>query len=84
MGSALWLEAVKDKKISKNTLHTYADSNKNLGILSYDDILKYMEIGHKRFYFRPKYIANQIFKSLKRGDINTVLHGLSLQTNFLK
>jgi len=84
MGSALWLKAVKDNIISKNDLYTPADSNRNLGILSRDEILKYVVKSHKRFYYRPRYIVNQFFKTLARGDLNMVLHGLSLQSRFLK
>ena len=84
MGSALWFEAVKDNIISENDIYTLADSNRNLGNLSRDELRKYVVLGHKRFYYRPRYIANEVFKTLVRGDLNMLLYGLSLQTRFMK
>lgn len=84
MGSALWLEAVKDKKISNDEYCVFADSNKGLGILSSEEIEKYIRIGFRRFYFRPKYMADQVIGALKRGDLNIIIYGLGLQITYLK
>lgn len=84
MGSTLYLEAVKDKKVSKDEYCVFADSNKNLGILSSDEIEKYIRIAFRRFYFRPKYLLDQALGALKRGDFNIIIYGLGLQITYLK
>ncbi len=84
MGSPLWFEAVKDKKISEDEFCVLADSNRGLGNLGLDEIEKYVRIAFRRFYFRPTYIINQAFKNFKRGDLNNILYGTGLIIYLMK
>ena len=84
MGSSLWIEAVKDKKISENEYCVLADSSRDLGNLSLGEIQKYVWIASSRFYGRPTYLVNQAFRVLVRGDLNMIMYGLGLQFTIFK
>ena len=84
MGSPLWIEAVKDKKISENEYCVLADSSRDLGNLSLGEIQKYVWIASSRFYGRPTYLVNQAFRVLVRGDLNMIMYGLGLQFSIFK
>ena len=68
MGSDLWFEAVKDKKISTNEYQVIADSHRGLGNFSAEQLNEYSKNAFKRFYLRPKYMLGQIHKALLQKD----------------
>ncbi len=78
LGSELWVEAVKSKKISKDMDVAFADSEKGLGNLTYEELLDYTVIAFQRFYYRPSYVLAQIYRSIKRNDYSLLLYGLKL------
>jgi magnesium-protoporphyrin IX monomethyl ester (oxidative) cyclase len=84
MGSPLWFEAVKDKKISEDEYCVFADSNRGLGNLSLYDIKEYVRKAYGQFYFRPSYLINQTMKNLPKGNINTILYGMGLIKYLMK
>jgi anaerobic magnesium-protoporphyrin IX monomethyl ester cyclase len=69
MGSDLWLEAVKDKKISKNEYHVDANSKRGLGNFTEEELKEYSNKAFRRFYLRPNYLLSQIQKALLHKDI---------------
>ena len=73
LGSELWVEAVKSKKISKDMYVAFADSEKGLGNLTYKELLDYTVIAFQRFYYRPSYVLAQIYRSIKRNDYSLLL-----------
>ena len=70
MGSVLWFEAVKDKKISKNEYQVTADSNKELGNFTAEKLNEYSKNAFRRFYLRPNYLLGQIQKALLQKDFD--------------
>ncbi|KYK25322.1 hypothetical protein AYK24_05120 [Thermoplasmatales archaeon SG8-52-4] len=75
-GSELWDEAVNSKIISKDMSLVYCGSDKGLGKLSYDEIVYYISLAYKRFYYNPNYIISQIFRGITRNDYSLLIHGL--------
>lgn len=75
-GSQLWNDAVESNKISKDTFSVYADSEKGLGNLTRKELKEYSNIAFQRFYHRPAYFFNQIYRSMLRNDYNLLVIGL--------
>lgn len=83
MGSDLWVEEVKNKKISKNEYLVDLDINKGLGNFTPTELKNLVDKAYRRFYLRPRHIINQIFESLKRGKITTIKNDLLFMTKFM-
>jgi radical SAM superfamily enzyme YgiQ (UPF0313 family) len=75
-GSQLWNEAVESNKISKDTFSVFAGSEKGLGNLTGKELKEYSNIAFQRFYLRPVYFFNQIYRSVLRNDYNLLIIGL--------
>jgi magnesium-protoporphyrin IX monomethyl ester (oxidative) cyclase len=84
MGSSLWNEAVKNKKISPNQYEILASSSNNLGNFSEDELIDFTTNAFKSFYFRPSFVLEQIFKTLERKDYNLFINGLKFLVLFNK
>ena len=80
MGSDLWSEAVKNKKISKDEFLVPADSNRDLGNFTTESLYEYTSRAYKHFYLRPKYILDQIFRDLLQKDIRSLRSGIRFLT----
>lgn len=63
IGSELWLEAVKNKKISKEELYVTADSQRDLGNFTPKELNKYIKKAYRHFYFNPNYIQRLFLKT---------------------
>jgi anaerobic magnesium-protoporphyrin IX monomethyl ester cyclase len=74
-GSQLWIEAVKNNKISGDKYIVLADSQKDLGNFSVKELISYVTKCYKKFYFRPSYILKQIYRSILRNDLNFLNNG---------
>ena len=59
---------IKTKDWSRYNFHT-ASKVYDHPNLSWKTLEKYYDKFHKRFYFRPSYIANRLFRSIKKGEI---------------
>jgi anaerobic magnesium-protoporphyrin IX monomethyl ester cyclase len=75
-GSQLWDEAVKSKKITEDVSLIFAGSEDGLGKLSREEIFKYINLGYKRFYYRPSYLLGQMYRGVTRNDYSLLMHGL--------
>ena len=74
-GSDLWNEAVENGNIDENE-ETLADIRLGLGNFTSDELESLCKDATKKFYFRPKYISNQIIKSIIEKDLNYLKFGL--------
>lgn len=70
VGSELWKEALKKNKVSKDEYTVPADSKRDLGNFTYEELLDYSKKATSSFYLRPKYLFDQIFRALSTGDIS--------------
>ncbi|MCX6667461.1 MAG: radical SAM protein [Euryarchaeota archaeon] len=70
VGSELWNEALKQNKVSKDEYAVPADSRRDLGNFTYEELQEYSEKATSRFYLRPQYLLGQIYRALSSGDIN--------------
>ena len=78
MGSPLWVEAVKNKKIAEDEYMVPADSRRDLGNFTYEELHGYLQQAFRRFYLRPNYILRQISKCISRKDFSIVINGLKV------
>jgi radical SAM superfamily enzyme YgiQ (UPF0313 family) len=74
-GSDLWNEAVENGNIDED-VDTLADIRLGLGNFTSDELEALCKDATKKFYFRPKYISNQIIKSIIEKDLNYLKVGL--------
>jgi len=79
-GSQLWDEAVKDKKIPKDTndIFYFADSEHGLGNFTKKELMDFTLDAFQRFYYRPTYMISQVFRNLSRNDFTLLYSGLKL------
>ena len=84
MGSSLWAEAVKNKKISHNQHEILADSVHNLSNFTEEELIQYTINAFRTFYFRPNFVLEQVFKTLLRKDYNLFINGLKFLIFFNK
>ncbi len=59
---------LKTKDWSKYNFHT-ASRVYNHPTLDWETLGKYYDKFHKKFYFRPSYIINRLFRSIKKGEL---------------
>jgi radical SAM superfamily enzyme YgiQ (UPF0313 family) len=71
-GSPLWEEAIKYGKITRNEYLVFADSARNLGNFTKEEIDVYAQRAHREFYLRGKYIADQIIQGFRKRDFRLV------------
>ncbi len=74
-GSQLWNEAVENGKISSDMFMVLADSSKNLGNFTREELTEYTIKALKTFYFRPTYLFRQIYRNILRNDYSLVFNG---------
>lgn len=84
MGSSLWTEAVKNKKIKPDQYEVLADSNHNLSNFTADELIQYTSNAFTTFYFRPGYIFKQTLKTLIRKDYKFIKYGIKYFISFNK
>ncbi len=82
MGSSLWVEAVKDKKIKPDQYEVLADKSHNLSNFTEDELINYTAKAFTSFYFRPNYMFEQFFKTLLRKDFSLFRNGLKYLFSF--
>jgi len=68
IGSDLWEEAVKNKKISKDDISVKTDSHLGLGNFTLEELEKYVKKAYRRFYLNPKYISRLLYGTLSHKD----------------
>ena len=68
VGSELWNDAVKNKKIMDDEYVVIADSKKQLSQLTKEEIISFCKKGERLFYIRPKFLVNLIHFSLQQHD----------------
>ena len=77
-GSELWCKAVKEEKISEYEYSVYADSKRNLGLYTYEELTRICNKAHREFYMRLSFILRLFIKSLKNDDFGFLQSYLSL------
>jgi len=77
-GSDLWNEAVENGSINKDeSLAKWADSNNGLGNFTRDELEKMCKEAVRKFYFRPSYVARQIYRSILRKNFGVLRAGMN-------
>jgi len=83
-GSDMWLKAVKEGKIALNEYEVHADSKRDLGLFTEQELLNYCEKGQMLFSFNPKYIFNLFRSSIEKNDFSLLHMYISIYLSFLK
>lgn len=78
MGSPLWLEAVKNKKIKADQYSVLSDSLYGLGNFTSNELYRYSKRAYNEFYIRPFYIINLIIKCFIKKNFEPLKKGLNL------
>lgn len=71
-GSPLWEEAIKQGKINRDEYLVFADSKRNLGNFTKEELDAYAQKAHKEFYIRLKYLTDQVVWSFRRWDFRLI------------
>ncbi|MCK5113085.1 MAG: radical SAM protein, partial [Thermoplasmatales archaeon] len=82
IGSDLWFEAVKNKKISMDEYFVPADSDRDLGNFTEEEINKYIKKASTRFYIRPNHIFGQIYRAFLQKDNNRLKNILKIAMSY--
>jgi len=69
-GSELWMEAVKDKKISEDEFSVKADSRRGLGHFTSEELSNHVRKAYRKFYFNPKYLSRLFNETYKQKDLD--------------
>lgn len=81
-GSQLWIDAVKNKKISEDEDGIYALSNRSLGNFNEGEADEFAAEAFRRFYFRPSFFFDQVRRAFIRKDFSLIKNGLGILTSF--
>ena len=69
-GSNLWNDAVKEGKISSDEYLCQADSQRNLGFFTKQQLRTYCYSAQRSFYFRLKFVFDLLKTCLKQNDFS--------------
>jgi anaerobic magnesium-protoporphyrin IX monomethyl ester cyclase len=77
-GSDLWFEAEKAGKINfnKNGYFIYADSSKDLGKFTKNELINFTREGYKRFYYNPSLWKRIIYRAMIKKEPQLFVIGL--------
>ena len=77
-GSDLWMEAVKNGKITEDDGYmVIADSKRGLGNFTTEELQNYCKDAFKKFYLRPDYLVKQFYRCITRGDFRLLRAGMN-------
>lgn len=65
-GSQLWEDAFNAGKIEENEMFIPCDQERGIGIFTPEEIRERLHFAFKSYYFSPKYIISQFFRSMFR------------------
>ena len=75
-GSELWKKAVEEQIISIDESIFLADKNKGLCNFTSTELQEFREEAFNRFFKRPGFLLNQLYRTLNRGDFNLLFNGM--------
>jgi len=79
-GSPLWLKAIEEGKIIPDEYSVIANSQRNLGMFTEEELKNYCMKAHRSFYFDPRYIIRQLFYAFKNRDFRFIKAGFKMFT----
>jgi anaerobic magnesium-protoporphyrin IX monomethyl ester cyclase len=71
-GSNLWENAVSDHIIDKNDNYKLVGSCNTRSFLTEEEISNFCRKAFKRFYYRPSYLLQEIFRCISRNDFTII------------
>jgi radical SAM superfamily enzyme YgiQ (UPF0313 family) len=77
VGSEIWCNAVKEKKISEDDYLVLADSKRGLALFKEQEIAQYCVKARRDYYTRPTFMLRLLIKSLKNNDFGFIQSYLS-------
>ncbi len=79
-GAELYSQAVSDGKISKDEWAVRVDVKRKLGLLRQDEVDASIRNAYRRFYIRPSYVAGQLVRALRQGDLDRLRNTIRIAT----
>jgi anaerobic magnesium-protoporphyrin IX monomethyl ester cyclase len=79
-GSPLWSKAVDDGIIKQDEYSVTANSQRNLGLFTEEELKNYCIKAYRNFYFNPRYILRQLLYALKNKNFRFIKAGLNMFT----
>jgi radical SAM superfamily enzyme YgiQ (UPF0313 family) len=76
MGAPLWVEAVKDNKISSDEFLVSADSTRGLGNFSSKELYDYSKKAYRSFYLNPSFVLDQLIQAIRKRDFRMIKNNL--------
>ena len=65
-GSQIWEDAFKEGKLKENEMFRPTDSESGLGNFTSEELREKLHYAYKSYYFSPKYLISQFFRSMFR------------------
>jgi len=75
-GSEIWEDAVEEGKIDSEEYAVQTDINRGLGMFTNEEISKFCKKAHRKFYFRPSYIMDELAKACNTKDFTFIKKGM--------
>ena len=82
--SQLWMEAVRNGKISENEYMVVADSQRGLGNFTLEELVNYQKKAFRCFYWRPHYLVSEAYRLLSQKNVRLVMQGFRVLASFKK
>ena len=82
MGAPLWIEAVKENKISPDEFLVPAGSNRDLGNFTTEELYAYSRKAYRSFYFSTSYIFDQIHQSIVKKNFRFIKNSFEFLASF--
>jgi anaerobic magnesium-protoporphyrin IX monomethyl ester cyclase len=72
VGSVLWDQAKQEGKIKENEYLIIADKQRNLGMYTKEELIRFCSNAQRSFYFRPRFFLRLLKKSLRNDDMSFI------------
>ena len=73
----------KNRKISEDEYAVCADSRRDLGNFTTEELNEYMIKAHRRFYLRVSYLLSQIYRAFQRKNFKLLTNGSKIIIAFM-
>lgn len=77
-GSQLWKDAVEKGLIKKDEYRVVPDKHRGLGNFSYNELMDYINLAYKSFYFNPDYLPRELKWIIRHNKYKYIKLGLKL------
>ncbi len=77
-GSDIWCDAVKEGKIKAEEYAVTSDSHRGLAQFTKEEIADYCRKAHRRFYFRPSFMIDELLQACEKKNFTFIKVGVQV------